>query len=174
MLGNRGSGVLSHLPAANAEQEPNDIGLLLLLDLFDVLEGTHLRQLRVSESIRLKASVGMADGRTLSVVGCRCRNCKKFEGERSKTEVVCGTLAISRVYSEPIIVTPHSSPQGLRCLSHDYHVLLLALRFWSQGYGNTIIHPQTRTADYGGRTGTMLHKHRIDSIEVEKESYGHR
>lgn len=43
MLGNRGVvRVLSHLPAANAEQEPNDIGLLLLLDLFDVLEGTHL------------------------------------------------------------------------------------------------------------------------------------
>lgn len=35
-------GFLSHLPAANAEQEPNNIGLLLLLDLFDVLEGTHL------------------------------------------------------------------------------------------------------------------------------------
>lgn len=47
MLGNRGSGgVLSYLPAANAEQEPNDIGLLLLLDLFDVLEGTHLEQLK--------------------------------------------------------------------------------------------------------------------------------
>lgn len=43
MLGYRGfGGNLSHLPAANAKQEPNDIGLLLLLDLFDVLEGTHL------------------------------------------------------------------------------------------------------------------------------------
>ena len=39
--------VLSYLPAANAEQEPNNIGLLLLLDLFDVLEGTHLETERV-------------------------------------------------------------------------------------------------------------------------------
>lgn len=50
MLGNRGGvGVLSHLPAANAEQEPNNIGLLLLLDLFDVLEGTHLDEIDVSD-----------------------------------------------------------------------------------------------------------------------------
>lgn len=48
MLGNQGvGGVLSYLPAANAEQEPNDIGLLLLLDLFDVLEGTHLERFKV-------------------------------------------------------------------------------------------------------------------------------
>jgi len=30
------------LPAAHAEQEPKDIGLLLFGDLFDVLEGSHL------------------------------------------------------------------------------------------------------------------------------------
>jgi hypothetical protein len=33
---------LTELPATDAEQEANHIGLLLLLDLFDVLEGTHL------------------------------------------------------------------------------------------------------------------------------------
>ena len=32
----------SHLPATDTQQEANHIGLLLLLDLFDVLEGTHL------------------------------------------------------------------------------------------------------------------------------------
>jgi hypothetical protein len=32
----------SHLPATDTEQEANHVGLLLLLDLFHVLEGTHL------------------------------------------------------------------------------------------------------------------------------------
>jgi hypothetical protein len=42
VLSNRFLGGNSHLPATDAEQEANHIGLLLLLDLFDVLEGTHL------------------------------------------------------------------------------------------------------------------------------------
>ena len=32
----------SYLPAADSEQESEDIGLLLLLKFFDVFEGTHL------------------------------------------------------------------------------------------------------------------------------------
>lgn len=32
---------LSYLPAAHSEQEAHHIGLLLLLELFDILEGTH-------------------------------------------------------------------------------------------------------------------------------------
>jgi hypothetical protein len=35
-------GCLTYFPAANSEKEGNDIRLLLLLKLFDVLEGTHL------------------------------------------------------------------------------------------------------------------------------------
>jgi hypothetical protein len=35
-------GGLTYFPAANSEEEGNDIRLLLLLKLFDVLEGTHL------------------------------------------------------------------------------------------------------------------------------------
>jgi hypothetical protein len=35
---------LSHLPASDAQQEANHVGLLLLLDLFHVLEGTHLEK----------------------------------------------------------------------------------------------------------------------------------
>lgn len=42
MSGKRGRRVLSHLPASDAQQEANHIGLLLLLDFFHVLEGTHL------------------------------------------------------------------------------------------------------------------------------------
>lgn len=42
MLGNRGAWGFSHLPASDAQQEANHIGLLLLLDFFHVLEGTHL------------------------------------------------------------------------------------------------------------------------------------
>lgn len=34
--------VNSYLPAANTEKEAEDIGLLLLLKLFDIFEGTHL------------------------------------------------------------------------------------------------------------------------------------
>lgn len=106
MLGNRGSGgVLSYLPAANAEQEPNDIGLLLLLDLFDVLEGTHLEQLKVRTLACFRCVAVVNSGgrgsipcRLHEVVGCRCRNCEKFEGERSMSENVCGTLAISRAW----------------------------------------------------------------------------
>ena len=33
---------LSHLPAANSKEESQDIGLLLLVKLFNVFEGTHL------------------------------------------------------------------------------------------------------------------------------------
>lgn len=35
-------GFLSYLPAADTEKEAQDIRLLLLLELFDVFEGTHL------------------------------------------------------------------------------------------------------------------------------------
>lgn len=35
--------VFSYLPASHTEKEPQDIRLLLLLKLFDVFEGTHLR-----------------------------------------------------------------------------------------------------------------------------------
>lgn len=35
-------GCLSYLPAADTEKEAQDIRLLLLLELFDVFEGTHL------------------------------------------------------------------------------------------------------------------------------------
>jgi hypothetical protein len=34
--------VNSYLPATNTEKEAEDIGLLLLLKLFDIFEGTHL------------------------------------------------------------------------------------------------------------------------------------
>jgi hypothetical protein len=32
----------AHLPAADSEKESQDVGLLLLVKLFDVFEGTHL------------------------------------------------------------------------------------------------------------------------------------
>ena len=35
--------VKAHLPATDSEKKSKDIGLLLLLKLFNVLEGTHLR-----------------------------------------------------------------------------------------------------------------------------------
>ena len=48
--GSRESGLLccsrveiSYLPAAHTQKEAQHIGLLLLLELFDVFEGTHLR-----------------------------------------------------------------------------------------------------------------------------------
>lgn len=34
----------SHLPAANPQQESHNIGLLLLVEFFDIFEGTHLAQ----------------------------------------------------------------------------------------------------------------------------------
>ena len=37
--------VCSYLPAAHSQEEAEDIGLLLLLQLFDVFEGAHLREL---------------------------------------------------------------------------------------------------------------------------------
>lgn len=37
------SGKGSYLPAAHSEEESHDIGLLLLVKLFDIFEGTHLR-----------------------------------------------------------------------------------------------------------------------------------
>jgi hypothetical protein len=36
------SSCLAYLPAANTEKEAQHIGLLLLLELFDVFQGTHL------------------------------------------------------------------------------------------------------------------------------------
>lgn len=38
----------SHLPATNAQQEANHVGLLLLLNLFHVFEGTHLDEKSIS------------------------------------------------------------------------------------------------------------------------------
>jgi hypothetical protein len=35
---------ISYLPAAHAQKEAQHIGLLLLLELFDVFEGTHLHK----------------------------------------------------------------------------------------------------------------------------------
>lgn len=37
-----GLGDSTYFPAANAQKEAHHIGLLLLLELFDILEGTHL------------------------------------------------------------------------------------------------------------------------------------
>lgn len=34
----------SHLPASDAQQEADHVGLLLLLKLFHILEGTHLEK----------------------------------------------------------------------------------------------------------------------------------
>lgn len=39
-----GRGKNSYLPATDTEQEANHIGLLLLLEFFHVLEGTHLER----------------------------------------------------------------------------------------------------------------------------------
>lgn len=39
---------LSKLPASDAQQETEDVGLLLLLELFDIFEGTHLFLVSVS------------------------------------------------------------------------------------------------------------------------------
>lgn len=40
---------MAYLPAAHAEQEAHDIALLLLLQLLEILVGTHLRYVLVSE-----------------------------------------------------------------------------------------------------------------------------
>lgn len=37
----------SYLPATDTEQEANHVGLLLLLEFFHVLEGTHLKRVTV-------------------------------------------------------------------------------------------------------------------------------
>jgi hypothetical protein len=34
-------GVVTYFPAAHTEKEADQVGLLLLLELFDILEGTH-------------------------------------------------------------------------------------------------------------------------------------
>ena len=53
-IGCRGN---SHLPATDTEQEANHIGLLLLLEFFHVLEGTHLQTLDAySGSIELNST----------------------------------------------------------------------------------------------------------------------
>ena len=41
-------GRASHLPATDTQQEANHVGLLLLLNLFHVFEGTHLEKPTVS------------------------------------------------------------------------------------------------------------------------------
>jgi hypothetical protein len=43
--------VVSYLPASDTEKESEDIGLLLLLKLFNVFEGTHLREKSVFDSV---------------------------------------------------------------------------------------------------------------------------
>lgn len=50
MLKDRGlgeKGRVSHLPATDTQQEANHIGLLLLLNLFHVFEGTHLEYTKI-------------------------------------------------------------------------------------------------------------------------------
>ena len=50
MLNDRGlgeKGRVSHLPATDTQQEANHIGLLLLLNLFHVFEGTHLESTKI-------------------------------------------------------------------------------------------------------------------------------
>lgn len=47
----------TYFPAADSEEESQDIRLLLLLKLFDVLEGTHLdyrQKAKVSKAIKRK------------------------------------------------------------------------------------------------------------------------
>lgn len=64
--------------------------------------------------MRIEADCGRSvPCRLHRVVGCRCRNCKKFEGEESKAEVVCGTLAISRV---SLRANQVAVPLGAACL----------------------------------------------------------
>lgn len=43
------SGVSSYLPASDAEEESQHVGLLLLVQLLDVFEGTHLQPLVIEE-----------------------------------------------------------------------------------------------------------------------------
>ena len=60
MLNDRGlgeKGRVSHLPATDTQQEANHIGLLLLLNLFHVFEGTHLENIK---NIQLLALVLVA------------------------------------------------------------------------------------------------------------------
>ena len=71
-------GGLTYFPAANSEEEGNDIRLLLLLKLFDVLEGTHLGCLVVVVSARSKASyvdqernVSVKKRTRLEIVACK-------------------------------------------------------------------------------------------------------
>lgn len=45
IIGGFGRPVLSYLPATDSEKEAEDVGLLLLLKLFDVFEGAHLRSI---------------------------------------------------------------------------------------------------------------------------------
>lgn len=58
MLNHRHLGGNSHLPATDTQQEADHVGLLLLLDLFHVLEGTHLD--------------GLEKSLVLWWIGCRC------------------------------------------------------------------------------------------------------
>lgn len=114
MLSDRNIGGNSHLPATDTQQEANHVGLLLLLDLFHVLEGTHLDENR---NISLSCSIFFfsmaaerfvvsqqesqrkgAIKRTLSawqVVDCR--RLSQLKSWRSKdsslfNDLVCGTL----------------------------------------------------------------------------------
>lgn len=66
MLSDRNIGGNSHLPATDTQQEANHVGLLLLLDLFHVLEGTHLDGNR---NISLWCSI------FLFLDGCRAIRC---------------------------------------------------------------------------------------------------
>ena len=101
----------SHLPATDTQQEANHVGLLLLLDLFHVLEGTHLdgnrnvsfrksRCFRCFREIRSVAArmmagvvqqtylVGVAGRRLSSVVTAE----KLKEQDSLFNDLVCGTL----------------------------------------------------------------------------------
>lgn len=122
----RVGGLLSHLPAANAEQEPNNIGLLLLLDLFDVLEGTHLDNCESAIRTQWLNVVRGGNNHTLSAsssVGRLSQLQEKFKREEKR--IVCGTLVINRVsvisqsrLCDPLLTNP--GLQCLRCLLPDF------------------------------------------------------
>lgn len=82
---------LSHLPASDAQQEANHIGLLLLLDFFHVLEGTHLDGCKSEKCTGggdwMKREMVNVPCRLYEVVGCRCR--KKFEEENVGRQRLC-------------------------------------------------------------------------------------
>lgn len=99
MLGNRGRRDLSHLPASDAQQEANHIGLLLLLDFFHVLEGTHLDGYK---SEKCTCGGDCIEKKMLTyLVGCTMSSVvvvAKVRGRKGlEAEVVCGTLAISEL-----------------------------------------------------------------------------